>query len=98
MSFYTPKTQWAIKQSLAKSAAKRAEEAAVDRTPSDVRCTRCRNFIWVGGGVYFRPKDNKTWMPFCREDCARLHVGSTAKIYTREEYVAQVMHQAIKQK
>lgn len=96
MSFYGAGTIWAIKQSLAKVRAMKA--VMPPPVNSDVRCSRCKNFIWEGGGVYFRPKDEKSWMPFCREDCARLHVGKDCKIYSREEYAAQVVHQAIKSK
>ncbi len=68
---------------------------------TDVRCSRCKNFIWEGGGFYFRPRDGMTgkpWMVFCREDCARLHVGKTAVLLTRDQYVTKLVDDAIRKK
>lgn len=80
---------WDIRQNIAK--AKEIHEN------SDIQCYRCKNFIWKSGGVYFRPKDGK-WIPFCRVDCAQLHVGKKATLVPYEDYVSQVMHAAIKAK
>lgn len=58
---------------------------------SDLECHRCHNILWKGHGFFYRVKGTSRWLPFCRTDCGKLHVGKEAKFLSYDQYIAHLI-------